>query len=83
MLKFDNQGAIQLAYNSINHSNTKHLDLDAHHNRGIIVDGILSLDYCPTEQQAADIFTKSLTDMKYMHRRYLLGMREVVIKGEQ
>lgn len=83
MLKCDNQGAIQLAYNLVYHSKTKHLDLDAHYIRGLIADGILSLEYCPTEQQAPDIFAKSLTEVKYVHLHSLLGMREVVIKGEQ
>eukprot|EP00253_Pinus_taeda_P014025 PITA_14025 len=83
MLKCDNQGAIQLAYNSLYHSKTKHLDLDAHYIRGVVVDHIISLDYCPTKQQATNIFTKSLKEAKYVHLCSLLGMREVVIKGEQ
>lgn len=82
-LKCDNHGAIQLYYNHVYHSKTKHLDLDAHYIQGLIVDGILSLEYCPTEQQTTDIFTKSLTKAKYVHLCCLLGMREVVIKGEQ
>ena len=81
MLKCDKQGAIQLDYNLVYHSKTKHLDLDAHHIRGIVANSILSLEYCPTEQQEAAIFTKYLTSVKYMHLRSLLGMREVVIKG--
>ena len=83
VLKCDNQGAIQLAYNPVYHSKTKHLDLDAHYIRELVADGILSLQYCPTEQQAADIFTKSFTEAKFVHLCSLLGMREVVIKGEQ
>ena len=83
VFKCDNHGAIQLAYNPIYHSKTKHLDLDAHYIRGLIADGILSLEYCPTEQQEADTFTISLTATKYMHLRSFLRMTEVVIKGEQ
>ena len=51
LLKCDNQGAIQLAYNLVYHSKTKHLDLDTHYIRGLVADGILSLQYCLTEQQ--------------------------------
>ena len=83
VLKCDNQGAIQLAYNPVYHSKKKHLDLDAHYIRGLVEYGILSLEYCPTKQQAVDIFTKSLTAKKYMHLRSLLGMREFVIQGVQ
>ena len=82
-LKCDNQGAIQLAYNLVYHSKTKNLDLDAHYIHGLVADGILSLQYCPTEQQATYIFTKSFTKEKFVHLRSLLGMWEVVIKGEQ
>ena len=82
VLKCDNQGAIQLVYNLVYHSNTKHLNLDAHYICGLVVDGILSLQYCPTKQQAANIFTKSFTKVKFVHLRSLLGIREVVIKGE-
>ena len=49
VLKCDNRGAIQLAYNMVYHSKTKHLDLDAHYIRGLDADGILSLEYCPIE----------------------------------
>ena len=62
MLKCDNQGAIQLAYNLLYHSKKNHLDLDAHYIQGLVTDGILSLEYCPTKQQEADIFTKSLNN---------------------
>jgi hypothetical protein len=81
-LRCDNQGAIQLAYNPVYHSKTKHLDLDAHYIRDLVADGTISLAYCPTEQQATDIFTKSMTEAKFVHLLSLLGMREVVIKGE-
>ena len=50
VLKCENQGIIQLAYNMVYHSKTKHLDLDAHYICGLVADGILSLQYCPTEQ---------------------------------
>ena len=81
-LRCDNQGAIQLAYNLVYHYKTKHLDLDAHYIRDVVADGTISLAYCPTEQQAADIFTKSMTKGNFVHLHSLLGMREVVIKGE-
>ena len=72
MLKCDNQGAIQLAYNLVYHSKTKHLDLDAHYIRGFVAGGIISLQYCPTEQQATDIFTKSFIEVKFVHLCSLL-----------
>ena len=83
MWKCDNQGAIQHAYNLVYHSKTKHLELNSHYIRVIVADGILSLQYFPTEQQVVDIFTKSFTKAKFVHLHSLLGMWEVVIKGER
>ena len=73
-LKCDNQGEIQLAYNPVYHSKTRHLDLHAHYISGLVANGILSLQYCPTEQQATYIFTKCFTEAKFVHLRSLLGM---------
>ena len=63
------------------HSKTKHIDLATHYIRDLVADGIITLEYCPTDQQAAYIFTKSMTEVKFVRLRNLLGMREVVIKG--
>jgi hypothetical protein len=76
------KSVIQLAYNPVYHSKTKHIDLDTHYIRDLVVDGVICLEYCPTEQQVVDIFTKSMTEAKFLHLRNLLGMWEVVIKGE-
>ena len=80
-LKCDNQSAIQLANNPVYHSKTKHIDLATHYIRDLVADGIITLEYCPTEIQVADIFSKSMTEAKFVRLRSLLGMREVVIKG--
>jgi hypothetical protein len=45
-LRCDNQGAIQLAYNLVYHSKTKHIDLDAHYIRDLVANGTISLVYC-------------------------------------
>ena len=37
--------------------------------------------FFPTEDQVADIFTKSLTEAKFSKLRYMLGVQEAVIKG--
>ena len=80
-LKCDNQSVIQLANNPVYHSKTKHIYLATHYIRDLVADGIITLEYCPTEQQAAAIFTKSMTKVKFVRLHNLLGMREVVIKG--
>jgi hypothetical protein len=77
----DNQGEIKIYYNSVYHSKTKHLVLDAYYIQYLVADGTISLAYYPTEQKATDIFTKSMTEANFVHILSLLGMREVFIKG--
>jgi hypothetical protein len=56
----DNQGAIALASNHKFHARTKHVDLRYHFIRKQVSDGIFDLQYCPTEENIADAFTKAL-----------------------
>lgn len=46
----DNQGAIALAKNPIGHSRTKHIDIRFHLVREAQRDGIIDIQYCPTEE---------------------------------
>jgi hypothetical protein len=43
--------------------------------------GYLDNTGIPTEDEVADIFTKSLTEAKFSKLRSMLGVQEVVIKG--
>ena len=56
----DNQGAISLASNNKFHGRTKHIDLRYHYIRELVKNGTLHLEYCPTEENLADAFTKAL-----------------------
>lgn len=54
-----------------------------HFIKKLIHDHVLEVLYCPTEDQVADIFTKTLTEVKFTKLRFMIGVQEVVIKGEQ
>ena len=56
----DNQLAIHLAHNPIQHERTKHVATDCHFTREKVLEGLLHLAYIPTNEQLADLFTKSL-----------------------
>jgi hypothetical protein len=56
----DNQGAIALASNHKFHARTKHVDLRYHFIRAQVSDRIFDLQYCPTDENLADAFTKAL-----------------------
>jgi len=63
-LKFycDNKAALSMALNPVQHSRTKHVDVDRHFIREKVEDGIISLSYVPTKLQVADILTKGLPE---------------------
>jgi hypothetical protein len=46
-----------------------------------IHDQVIEVLFCPTKDQVADIFTKSLTEAKFSKLRSMLGVQEAVIKG--
>ena len=56
----DNIGAQALASNPVHHARTKHIELDVHFVRNLVVYHKLEVRYISSEHQPADIFTKSL-----------------------
>ena len=44
-------------------------------------DRVIEVFYFPTDDQVADIFTKSLTEEKFSKLRSMLGVHECVLKG--
>eukprot|EP00253_Pinus_taeda_P017588 PITA_17588 len=79
-LWFDNQSAIQLCKDPVQHQRSKHIELHMHFIRKLIHDHVLEVQYCSTDDQVADIFTKALTEAKFTKLRYMLGVQEVVTK---
>ena len=60
VLHEDNQAAIAISTNPVNHSRVKHIDTKYHFIRDQVEHGTILLQYCPTEQMVADILTKPL-----------------------
>ena len=54
----DNQGALALCKNPTNHSRAKHIDIRYHFIRECYVKNLIALDYVPSNDNCADIFTK-------------------------
>jgi hypothetical protein len=61
----DNQSAIKLAEDPVQHQRNKHIELHMHFIRKLIHDQFIEVLFCPTKDQVADIFTKSLTEAKF------------------
>jgi hypothetical protein len=73
----DNQGTIKISIDLIQRQRTKHIKIHMHYIRGLIHDRVISLQFCPTEQEVADIFTKSFTEKKFSELRDILVVVEI------
>ena len=75
LISVDNQGTINLAKNPVNHQRSKHIDIKYHFIRSEIQNGNVTLQYIPTEDNVADIFTKPVTKAKLeKFRRFIMGI---------
>ena len=71
----DNQSTIALAKDNKFHSRTKHINIHYHFIRKAVEDGNIVVNYIPTAENIADIFTKSLAKPKFESFVEGLGLR--------
>ncbi|GAU31071.1 hypothetical protein TSUD_322080 [Trifolium subterraneum] len=76
-LKVDNVSAINLAKNPIAHGRSKHIEMRFHYLREQVNNGNLALEYCKSEEQVADLFTKAVAVQVFQKLRGLMGMETV------
>lgn len=77
----DSKSAIAMAKNPSFHGRTKHIDVQYHFIRTLVADGRIVLKFCSTNEQAADIFTKSLPQAKHEYFRLQLGVCDFESRG--
>lgn len=70
----DNQSAIRLVKNPEFHKRTKHIDVKYHFIREKYEERLFILDYMPTENQVADVMTKSLAKQRFQRLREMMGV---------
>jgi hypothetical protein len=73
-ISVDNHGTISFAHNSGFHARSKHIDVRHHFIRENITSREVSVSYCPTSENTADIFTKALDKSKHEYLVARLGM---------
>jgi hypothetical protein len=70
----DNKGAIFLTKNPVGHGKNKHIQLRHHFIRELVQGGRISLIYCSTLKNLADMLTKPLGKQIFLRiRRWLMG----------
>ena len=71
---WDNQSAIAMTGNLLQHSLTKHISIRYHFVREHVQSGEIEMHFVPTDQQLADIFTKPLPEAVFTRLVNDLGM---------
>jgi hypothetical protein len=72
LVHVDNQSAIKVAKNGVKADRTKHIDIKYHFVTETLNKKIIQLNWVPTEEQQADIFTKGLAAEKFARFRSAL-----------
>jgi len=72
----DNQSSIKQASNLQSSERTKHIDVRHHFIKHHVANGDVALEYLPTDDQPADLLTKSLDRIKVSKFRQILLGRE-------
>jgi len=70
----DNQAAIKMGSNPVNHPRAKHIDTSYHYVRNKVEEGAIRLEYIPTDQMVADGLTKPLDSGKFLRSRSVMGL---------
>jgi hypothetical protein len=72
----DNQSYVKLYENPVFHDRLKHIEIKNHYIKDMVQRKAVHMQYLPTHEQIADIFTKPLdkTKFEYFHER--LGLVE-------
>lgn len=74
LIRCDNSSAINIAKNLVMHSRTKHIAIKYHFLKEKVEGQEVRMEYVPTEEQVADIFTKPLPISTFEYLRHKLGV---------
>jgi hypothetical protein len=72
----DNQSCVKLSENPVFHDRSKHIEIKYHYIRDMVQRKEVHVQYLPTHEQIADIFTKPLAKTKFEYFRERLGLVE-------
>jgi hypothetical protein len=79
----DNQSCVKLSENPVFHDRSKHIEIKYHYIRDMVQRKVVHVQYLPTHEQIADIFTKPLAKTKFEYFRERLGLVESASLAER
>jgi hypothetical protein len=62
----DNESVIQFVENIVSNIKMKRVDLHSHYLQQLVHEHVVSLEYCGTDDQFVDIFTKPLSKARFI-----------------
>jgi hypothetical protein len=77
LMLVDNKEAISLVKNPVLHDRSKHIETRYHYIRECVERGLITVDFVRTEDQLGDLFTKSLSRVKFEELRSRIGVRPI------
>lgn len=77
----DNRATIAMTKNPTFHSRTKHIDIQHHYIRDLFARKEIVLKQCSTNEQVADVLTKSLSKVKHGFFRLQMGVTTFEARG--
>ena len=75
----DSKSTIELSKNLVQHGRSKHIDMKYHFLIDYVKQKVVKLQYCNTEEQVADIFTKALPVDRFRRLRTMLGVKMLLV----
>ena len=72
---YDNQSAIDLSKNPVQHSRSKHIDIQYHFIKDQVEEGTIQLEYVGTKDQISNILTKPLSTKLFEKHRMSLSVQ--------
>ena len=76
-LHCDNEVAIDIARNPVQHDRTKHVEIDRHFIKEKLNNGCICTPFVRSGDQLADILTKGLASRQFYFILSKLGMRDI------
>ena len=73
----DNESAIKIAENPVQHNKTKHIEIHHHYITDHVAKGNIELLHVNTENQLADIFTKPLEEATFRELWHELNIVDI------
>ena len=65
---------MNIVRNPCQHKRTKHIDIRHHFLKDNVENGLISMNFCATDKQIADLFTKALSREQFERNRLKLDL---------